>query len=715
MSFPKYRQKDKKDCGPSCLKIISKYYGKEVSITVLRSLAETTRYGSNLYGLKMAAEHLGFNTMVLRAETRQLIEDIYMPVILHWNDNHFVVLYKYSKSKFFISDPAFGKIKYNVEDFEKLWARQDNAGHVMLLEPTEQFGNKEHSYADRINLNFIKERVLSNRSLFIQLLFSFVLITGLQFSFPFITQAIIDKGIRFDSTQLILVLLAGQLFFFLGRVSVELVRNWIMHYVGARIRIDLMSEFFVKLMKLPLSFFDVRLIGDLMQRVHDHKRIEQFLTSTSAGAIFSIFTIIVYSLILLFYNKMIFLVFAAGSIIYFLWIAFFIQKRRELDYKLFLETSQEQSNMIELIQGMPEIKINNAEKFKKSKWEKIQHQIFLVNSKTIGLSHKLDTGASVINELKNILIIFIAANMVITNNITLGMMLAINYITGQLNVPLNQLITLIKVYQDARISMERLNEVHSQKNEIESTTSFTNGDIHINHMSFKYKGAIEYALKDLNFIIPQKKVTAIVGSSGSGKSTLLKLLLQYYYPSKGNIKIGDCNIDDINPSDFRSNIGVVMQEGYIFNETIKNNILLGKQEDLDKLINSLKVANVYGYVNSLPRGMETIIGTEGLSMSSGQKQRILIARAIYKAPQILLFDEATSSLDSENESIIVNNLEQFLKGKTSIIVAHRLSTVKNADQIVVLDNGVIVQRGNHNELLKKSGKYASLINHQLNS
>jgi ATP-binding cassette, subfamily B, bacterial len=723
--FPHYKQADGKDCGPTCLKIIAKYYGKTLNIQDLRDFSETTREGSNLLFLSEAAEKIGFRTLGVKLDAERL-EEAPLPCILHWNKEHYVVLYDIRKGKYFISDPAFGLLEYNEQDFIKFWIG-NNAntttpeGIALLLEPTPKFDESEFDEKDKKGLGFglLSKYVLRYRSFLTQLIINLLAGSILQLIFPFLTQSIVDVGIQTQNINFIYLILFAQLFLFAGRMGLELIRGWIMLHLSTRINISLISDFFIKLMNLPISFFDVRMTGDIMQRINDHHRIERILTTSSLNVVFSVFNMIVMGGVLAYYNLMIFFVFFAGSILYFIWITLFLKRREALDYKRFSEVSQEQSKVIELINGMQEIKLHNAEKQKRWGWEYVQARLFRVSIKGLILEQTQTSGSSIINELKNIFIIILSAKLVIDGVITLGMMLAISSIVGSLNGPIAQLIGFVRELQDAKISLARLSEIHEKEDEKEQEINQSNEvpqneDIHVKDLSFRYLGSDVPVLKDLNLTIPSNKITAIVGTSGSGKTTLMKLLLKFYEPENGEITVGKAQLKNIAQKAWRNNVGAVMQEGFIFSDTIANNIAVGVDSiNKERLVYAADVANIKEYIMGLPIGYNTKIGAEGVGMSSGQKQRLLIARAVYKNPEMLFFDEATSALDANNEKEIMEKLNIFFKDKTVLVIAHRLSTVMNADQIVVLDQGKIIEIGNHQELVALKGSYYELVRNQL--
>ncbi|RXR20709.1 peptidase domain-containing ABC transporter [Flavobacterium amnicola] len=723
--FPNYIQADTKDCGPTCLKIVSKHYGKTINIQQLRDFSETTREGSNLLFLSDAAEKIGFRTLGVKLNLESL-EEAPLPCILHWNKEHYVVLHDIKKGNYCISDPAFGLLQYNKEEFIKFWignnaSETTQEGIALLIEPTPKFYQSEFDKEEKKGLGFgmLSQYVWRYKSFITQLSIGLLAGSLLQLIFPFLTQSIVDVGIQNQNLNFIYLILFAQLFLFAGRTGLELIRSWIMLHLSTRINISLISDFFIKLMNLPISFFDVRMTGDIMQRINDHHRIEKILTTSSLNVLFSVVNMVIMGGVLAYYNVQIFAVFFIGSLLYFGWITLFLKRREALDYKRFSEVSQEQSKVMELINGMQEIKLHNAEKQKRWGWEYVQARLFRVSMKGLVLEQTQTIGSSVINELKNIFIVFISAKLVIDGQITLGMMMAISSIVGSLNGPVTQLISFVRELQDAKISLARLSEIHEKEDEIQQEVLQTNDvpqeeDIVIKNLSYRYLGNDVPVLENLNLVIPAKKVTAIVGVSGSGKTTLMKLLLKFYDPEKGEISIGNTQLKNISQKAWRNNIGAVMQEGFIFNDTIANNIAVGVDIiDKERLVYAADVANIKEYVSGLPLGYNTKIGSEGVGMSTGQKQRLLIARAVYKNPEMLFFDEATSALDANNEKEIMRKLDLFFKDKTVVVIAHRLSTVMNADQIVVLDKGKIIEMGNHSALVEQKGNYFELVRNQL--
>lgn len=723
--FPFYKQPDAKDCGPTCLRIISKYYKRSFSLQHIRTLSETTREGSSLLGLSDASEKLGYRSIGIKTSFDSLKKEAPLPCIVHWNKHHFVVIYKIDKNDVvYISDPSYGLISYSKEEFIKHWIGENANEHTeegiaLLLEPTPLFyKQKESKDNSGINISFLFRYIVKYKSLLFQLAIGLLSGSILSLIVPFLTQSIVDVGIQNQDINFIYLVLIAQIMLFFGSTGIEIIRSWILLHLTSRISISLISDFFIKLMKLPISFFDTRMTGDIMQRIGDHSRIQNLLTTSSLSTIFSILNFIVYSIILLFYDYKLYIIFMIGAVLYSLWISFFLKKRKELDYKRFSQVSSEQSKVIELINGMQEIKLHNAEKQKRWSWEFLQVKLFKLRIQSLSLEQVQSVGGSFINHIKDILISFLSAKLVIDGELTLGMMLSVQYIMGQLNSPIHQVIDFVKQLQDASISLERLNEIHKKEDEEDVNTQYTSDipkkDIEIKNLSFRYIGSDSFIFENLNLNIPYHKTTAIVGASGSGKTTLLKLLMKFYPPNKGDISIGSTSLQNISPSIWREKCGVVMQDGYIFNNTIAENIAIGEEYiNKEKLKKAVEIANIKDFIEELPLSYNTKIGNEGVGMSGGQKQRLFIARAVYKEPEYIFFDEATSSLDANNEKIIMNNLQYFFKGKTAIIIAHRLSTVKNADKIIVLDNGKVVEEGTHDELIKLKGEYFRLIKNQL--
>ncbi len=731
-SFPFVPQHDAMDCGPACLAMVAQKYGKKHSLQFLRDNAYLTREGVSLTGLNEAALIIGFDALSIRSSLENLINEEPLPCILFWNNCHFVVLYKikkrfFSKKCFFkIADPSAGLITVPESNFKESWLNDGKTGVAFLLEPSDNFNNLKTSQEPGYNVKHLLKYIYPYKKDFLQLILSLAVGSLFTLILPFLTQSLIDKGIVAKNLNFVFTILLAQVLIFLGTVNIEIVRNWLVLYIGARINISIISDYFKKIMKLPIRFFDTKFMGDFYQRIHDHSRIEQFLTSQSLTTFFSIVNFLIFFFVLFHYNNKILLVYASLTLIAIVWSRYFLKKRAYLDYFNFRSNALNNQSINEMINGIQEIKLNSFENFKRKQWEEIQVKLFNVKLNVLKLDQVQLIGYDFINQLKNIIVTFIAAREVVLNNITLGEMLAVVYIIGQMNSPINQLITFFRSLQDAQLSMKRLTEVQNEKEEdlenqiilSKKELSYNNGiekGIRFSNVSFQYEGPQSpFVLKNINLFIPEGKITAIVGGSGSGKTTLMKLLLRFYEPNSGEIKVDHYRLSDISPSSWRQNCGVVMENGYIFSETIYRNIATKDAIiDENKLKNAIRIANIGDYINSLPLNGNTKIGSAGSGISGGQWQRILIARAIYKQPHFIFFDEATSALDTENEKIIHDNLRDFFCNKTVIIIAHRLSTVKNADQTIVLNAGEIVEKGTHAELVKKKGYYYNLVKNQL--
>lgn len=722
--FPFYKQYDAMDCGPTCLRMVAKYYGRNFSIATLREKSFITRQGVSLLGISDAAEAIGFRTMGAKLTFQQLKSEAPLPCIVHWGQRHFVVVYRVNRGKVYVADPAFGRLVYSESEFCKHWLSTTSGGVekgvALLLQPTPDFYRKDDEKVPRSGFRFVFNYLKPYRKLVGQLLLAFLVGSFIQLVLPFLTQSVVDIGINNQDIGFIYLVLLGQMVLFISRMSVDFIRSWILLHISTRINISIISDFLIKLMKMPLGFFDSKMIGDILQRIDDHQRIERFLTAQSLGVLFSVFNLVIFFVVLVIYSFKIFAIFFVGSVLYFFWIYIFMKRRRELDFKRFKKLSENQAKLIQIVNGMQEIKLNNYETEKRWEWERIQAGLFRVSVKGLALQQYQNAGSVFINETKNILIVVVAATSVVEGQLTLGMMLAIQYIIGKLNAPLRQLVQFMHNAQDAKISLERLAEIHQKEDEFDSGRSYVQElpeerSIHVNNVSFQYEGPRSpKILKNINLEFPERKVTAIVGTSGSGKTTLIKLLLGFYTPTEGSIRIGDVSLDNIQPQVWRSRCGVVLQDGYIFSDTIARNIAAGGGRiDQKRLIHAVKMAHIQDFIEGLPLGYNTKIGQEGVGLSQGQKQRILIARAVYKNPEFLFLDEATNALDANNEKVIMENMEQFSAGKTVVVVAHRLSTVKNADQIVVLNKGEIVEQGTHAELVARKGYYFQLVKNQL--
>ncbi len=726
--FPFYHQYDRMDCGPTSLKMVAEYYGNKYSLNSLRNICHISKAGISMQGLKVGAEKIGFNTMVVKVpftnDSGQSLQQIPLPTIAFWNQNHFIVIYKMTSKFVYVADPANGKIKLPFEQFKKSWfVEKSEEGIVLLLVPGNEFSNKfdiEDNEPESNATAFLSTYFQPYKKFLAVILATLLMGSFLLLLFPFLTKSIVDVGIHQKDIKFIYLILIAQLILYFSQTSLNFVQRWLVLHISSRINILLSSNFLKKITRLPLSFFDNKQFGDLFQRINDHRKIESFFTASTLTVLFSLFNIIVFGIVLCFYNPLIFGIFLTGSTFYFIWIIYFIRKRKLIDYQLFQEYTFNTDMMYELIQGMQEIKLQNSEQKRTEKWTESQRRLFKININSTSLSQYQDGGAFFINQLKDILITIIAATAVIRGNMSLGMLIATQYIIGQLNSPLQQIVAFIRSGYEANLSLKRIVEIHDKQEEDQGKllTPIKAVDLHqdiiISNLSFKYNELNDYVLKDVNLSIPKGKVTAIVGASGSGKTTLVKLLLGFYQPTDGSIYVGTTNLAKISSPNWRDQCGAVMQDGYIFSDSIADNIAESdKIVDFDKLKEAVEIANISDYIDSLALKHNTQIGSQGNGISQGQRQRMLIARAVYKNPNYLFFDEATNALDAKNEKIIVGNLERFYKSKTVIIVAHRLSTVKNADKIIVLENGTVVEQGFHKELVEAKGGYYDLVSNQL--
>lgn len=722
--FPHFQQRDQMDCGPTCVKMIAQYYGKSVSLPYLREQAHIDRQGVSLLGISDAAEDIGFRTMAIKTDYDTLAEESPFPCIVHWNQNHFVVVADIKKDRVTVADPGNEIITYTKEEFCKCWMGEkegNDDGIALLFEPSPDFYSDEFmgEAPNKTSFSFLFRYLTPYKKLILQVLLGLFTGSLLSLMLPLLTQALVDAGVNKQDISIVYVILIAQLMLFVGRTAIDIIRSWILLHISSRVNIFIISDFLIKLMKLPISFFDSKNLGDILQRLQDHERIKHFLTSSSLEFVFSLVNFLVFGVILFMYNTSIFTIFFVGSVLYIIWVLFFMKRRRALDFKRFNQAATNQSSEVQLIQGMQEIKLNNCEKQKRWEWESIQIKLFKISLSSLALQQYQNSGGAFINELKNILITFWAAKEVIDGNMTLGMMMAAQQILGQLNAPVLQFVNFIQEAQDAQISLERLGEIHNKKDEDESAQTAMvipeAKDLVIKELDFRYGDPnSEFVLHNVDLTIPQGKTTAIVGASGSGKTTLLKLLLKFYDPESGEIKLGETPLRNLDSRVWRSKIGVVMQDGFIFSDSIANNIALGDDiPDIKKLVFACETANIREFIEEMPLNYNTKIGSDGIGLSQGQKQRLMIARAVYKNPDFLFFDEATSALDAKNEKEITEKIEKFTSGRTVIVIAHRLSTVKNADQIVVLDKGQVKEIGNHQELTQKRGLYYELVKNQL--
>lgn len=731
--YPFQRQHDTIDCGPSCLKMLSSFYGKKYSLDFFRELCYLNREGVSIVNIEDTAKKIGFTTLITSLSLENLIKDCPMPCILHWNQDHFVVLYEIKEKKsgilnqkikeytFVIADPAHGIVEIDLQTFLSYWISfPEDKGIGLFLEPNADFHTIEPPGESARGFFFLVKYLVPYKRYIFQLVIGMTAASIFSLLFPFLTQLLIDVGLANRDFSIIYLIFASQLFLFIGTIAIDLIRGWLLLHINTRISLSIISDFLIKLLKLPMRYFDSKAVGDLTQRIQDHHQIESFLTGSFLMSVFSVINMIVFLIVLAFYNKLILLTFVLMSSLALLWVFLFQKKRENLNYKLFARNRENQDKIYEMIIGMQEIKLFGAENQIRWNWEKLQVKYFKLNIETLTLEQFQQTGYRFLNHLKNILISFMTIYEVINNNLTLGSLLSISYIIGQTNGPIDQLVGLIKGGQDAKLSMDRLQEIHNKKEEesndlITDSSTIHSADIVLDGVSFQYDGPHSpFVLKNINLKIPKGKVTAIVGSSGSGKTTLMKLLLNFYSPTQGQINLGTTSLEKLSPTIWRGMCGTVMQDGFIFFDSIEKNITLGNDKvDKEKLKQAIKIANLTDFIENLPLKQATKIGSSGIGISGGQKQRIFIARAVYKNPDFIFFDEATSSLDANNEKIIVDNLNQFYDGRTVVVIAHRLSTVKNADQIIMLENGEIIESGDHKTLCSIKGKYFELVKNQL--
>jgi ATP-binding cassette subfamily B protein len=736
------------DCGAACLAMIAGAHGKDYPVEFLREECFLTREGVSLLGITEAAQKIGFECVSAKLTVEKLCEIAQSAslsgrggtgVILHWNQNHFVVLrsvrakkllpLQCKKPKFRIADPAHGLITLNAEKFRKSWLSDGEKGVALFLQPTEEFYKIQPPAKKTLSIKYLYNYLKSFRWQMLGMFALLLLGSALTLVFPFLTQALIDKGVNAKDIHFVTAILLAQLAVFFGSITIEIIRNWLMLFVGTKLSIKIISDFLKKLLRLPIKFFDTKLNGDFQQRIQDNERIENFLTSQSLLTFFSIITFSVFFGVLWYYDFKILLIYLSLTVLSILWSVFWLRKRKILDYFRFQERSANQESIYEILNGVTEMKLNQFADYKRKKWEDIQQKLFKLNIRILRLDQVQMSGFEFLNQLKNIVVTFIAAALVIKGNITLGAMMSISYIIGQMNSPVNQLVNFFRGLQDAKLSLERLNEVQNHEEEEQGNQLTLNNlqlqnniseNLHIRgikiaNVSFQYEGPHSpFVLKNIDLHIPEGKITAIVGASGSGKTTLMKLLLKFYPPIEGDIFYNNININDLSAESLRKNIGVVMQDGFIFSDTIERNIATGDENiDRTKLQNAVQIAHLEEFIESLPLKFNTKIGAAGNGISGGQRQRILIARAVYKNPHYIFFDEATSALDAENEKKIHDRLQTFFKGKTVLIIAHRLSTVKNADQIIVLKNGQIAEQGTHAQLVERKGEYFNLVKNQL--
>ena len=723
VDFPIYRQLDQMDCGPSCLKMLTEFFGKSYDLEYLRQISFLQRDGASLGALSNALQLLGIDSVGIKADLAELISEVPLPAIAHWEGNHFVVVFRTNRKFVFVSDPAQGQVKYKHDEFVQKWAETEKKQGVLLLaEPTQQFFDidEPHEKEKTGELRFLLNYLKPYKKYINQVLLGLFIAAIIQLILPFLTQGLVDYGINYEDFSFINLILIGQLFLFITRSTTEVVRDWVLLFISTRVNIQMLSDFLEKLLSLPIAYFESKTIGDFMQRIYDHQRIDEFLTGRGLSIPFDILNILVFGLVMSYFSSTITLLYVLGTALFFAWSLLFMKKKEVLDNQLFDLSKKDQSLFLQIILAVSEIKLNNSENRRKREWENNQKNLFRVKSSILKVGQTQINGGRFLMELTNLFIIFWSAKAVITGNITLGTMLAIQFIVGNLTLPVSNVVEFLTGLQAATLSFRRLSEVHSRTSEENlrrNTSKLKPGDIILQNISFRYgEPSMPPILKDVNITIPIGKITAIVGSSGSGKTTLLKLLLKFYAPNNGLIRVGEENLKDINTNLWRSSCGTVMQDGYLFNDTLERNITESQSDvpiDRKMLRKAVETVNLAGFIENLPLGYDTRIGENGQLLSGGEKQRVLLARAIYKDPDYLFLDEATSSLDSENERLVSEKLYSFCKDRTVVIIAHRLSTVINADQILVMESGEIVEKGAHQELINIEGVYHNLVKNQL--
>lgn len=735
MKFKTYQQLDSSDCGATCLKMVAKHYGRNVDLNYLRDLSYLNRDGAPLLGINDAAERIGFRCTAVRSSLEKFMKNTILPCIVYWRDSHYIVVYKTKirkegerlVGKIYVADPAYGKIVYSVEEFVNGWKSkesEDDKGIFLMLVPTLDFYKFEREEGEEITnkkkLSYFFYYLKPYKKLFIQVILGMVLALSFSFIMPFLSQAVVDKGIMNSNLQFIYLVLVAQLILSVSELVVGFIQSWILLHTTGRINIALISDYIAKMLNLPINFFNTKSTGDIMQRIGDHSRIQSFFTSSTIGILFSFVSFFVFAIILAYYNLQMLLIFLVGHTLYVAWVLSFMRIRRDLDFKRFDKASKNQSSLIELIKGAEEIKLSGAEQKMRNRWEFIQADLFKLGMKGLKISQIQTSGSFFLSSATNIVLTSLSAYLVISGEITLGMMMSLSYILGQLKGPVSSFIGFVHSFQDAKISVERLSEIHFQKDENEQLEEKDfqlpeSKDIRVEDLTFSYMGEkIEPVLKNIHVVIPRNKITAIVGESGSGKTTLIKLLLGYYQPLKGSIHIGNQHLKNMDMKFWRSQCAAVMQDGFIFSGTVTENVGVSDQViDKNRVIEACKQASIHEFIEELPAGYNTKIGEQGSGISQGQRQRILIARAIYKNPHFIFLDEATNALDANNEKTVIENLNRFMVDRTAVIIAHRLSTVKHADQIIVLDRGEIAETGNHQELIEKKGIYYHLVKNQL--
>ena len=717
--FKCFRQIEHSDCGLTCIRMIAKSYGVNIPMRYLHSISDLNRLGMSIKDITLCCQKVGMDSVAVQIRAEH-IESMPLPAILFWQQRHFVVLYKYNskKKKYYIADPAQGKLTYSEEDFLKYWIPEvKNSGLAILIEPSEQFNTIHYPKENSIKnfFGYLLQFFKIHKAKFIIALLITIAIMAADLAIPLLLKKTIDDGIGLKNVNLIVLLLLGQLSISIGGFIASSGMDLILTKTGLGIHLEMVNTFLERLSKFPLSFFDKKVSSDFVQKISDQSRIKDFLLTFPNSMFIMVITIIVFSTLLFHYSIFISILFIILSLLEITWNTFFLNKRKTLDYAYFINSSENRNHAYELTNGMADLKVNNAESSRIGKWKETQKNINQISMQSAWVNVAQSGGHTIITRIKDLLVTGIGATMVIYGDLTIGALMTLGYITGRLSQPFTTLRSSISTLQDALLSYQRIDDVIHDDTELRGNEKFSEASIVFENVSFKYAGAgSPFVIKDLNLIVEKGKVTALVGESGCGKSTLIKLMLGFYIPQKGSLTLSGYNVRDVDNQDWLNHCGVVMQEAKIFSGTILENLSLSEDKpNKDKAISLLDIVGLKTFIDSLPMGIYTKIGVSGIEMSGGQKQRLMIARALYKEPDLLFLDEATSSLDANNERSIVSNINTLGKGKTIVIAAHRLSTVQNADKIVFIKDGRITEMGTHRELISLKGNYWKLVKNQL--
>lgn len=729
----KYRvimQHDSMQCGAACLLSVCHFYGRSgMSLEQMTEMCGVGRDGVSIYDLNKAARRLGFETLCAKLTLSDLL-DITLPCILFWNASHFVVLFEARGGRYVIGDPALGVVERSEAEVSQAWLAADDddgvlRGVVLGLSPTDDFSCGGdcgvQSLSLRKSLPSLWTYVRPHRWCIAQLAAGLAFGCVVQLILPFLSQAVVDVGVGLRDVGSLWTLVIAQMALMLGRAAAGFVRSWILLRIGTRVNIAMVSDFLAKLMRLPMTFFDKKLTGDILQRMGDYSRVRDFFTSQALDALFALSSVAVFAFVLGCYSLRLFAVFLVGSLAHAAWLSFFMRRRRVLDYELFRRQALCSNKTLECVSSLHEVKLQGCGARRRAEWEASQEALVSTQAQSLALSQRQEAGSVVIAEGKNIVMTLCSATAVMSGDMTMGMMLATQFIAGQLVSPIERLTRFAYAAQDVRVSLERILSVSRMPDEDDGrNASPVDVDwrlgVEFRHVSFAYSPSEcgHPAVDDVSLYFPSGKVTAIVGASGSGKSTLIKLLLGFFEPQEGDVSVGGVELSSLPMEWWRGQCGIVMQDGVIFSDSVARNIAMADDEpDMRRVREAARLACADGFISDLHAAFETKIGAEGQQLSKGQAQRILLARAVYRNPSLLILDEATNSLDTVSERRIVDNLASFCAGRTTIVIAHRLSTVRNADNIIVMSGGRVVERGTHNELAKLHGYYYELIKNQL--